>query len=376
MKQRRFRSFFIVLCLVSIVLYSVVKIKWFRDLRSEFRENPSDFLENSKFRNENLYTESYLSKIIKVPSDSESSENDESPGWKNVLDAKVQPKNGKNIFLIDSSESTSNVILTARQACAIESAAFTNPHLRIFFVYASAERLQALQTTPELESILSYENVFIRFLNATQLSLGSPMEHFIQSDKLATSNYKLEQTSDALRLLVLWKFGGIYVDTDMIVRKKLDSVPSNFACRQSEGEINNGILGFNDRTLAEIFIAYLDFYFNGAMFTSNGPMLITRVAKLLCRIDDMQRIIEMKSCQGFYSLDRPFCYEISFPEWTKLMDEKFTEEVLQRVENSIVVHFWNYVSKNTRLKTDSNAPYIELARQFCPKVINSCGEYF
>lgn len=67
--------------------------------------------------------------------------------------AKVRPKDGKNIFFIESGESTENVTLNPRQACAIESAAYTNPHLNVFFVYSSEDRLNALKITPELRAV-------------------------------------------------------------------------------------------------------------------------------------------------------------------------------------------------------------------------------
>lgn len=256
----------------------------------------------------------------------------------------------------------------------------TNPQLKVFVFFSSIERFRALTVTPELEAILSYPNVFVKFLNATELSIGSPLEDFIRTDKLSTSSYKVEHTSDALRLLVLWKYGGIYVDTDMIVRKNFDKVPSNFACRQSSGEINGAIIGFNSqkdgKTLARMFLANLTQRFDGQFFPANGPVLITRVVKGLCGTNDLKKIIEMKSCQGFHSLNNSLCYEISYPEWKKLMEENFTEEVLRRVENSVAVHFWNHVSRSVTLKSDSRAAYTMLGRQFCPKVMESCGEFF
>jgi lactosylceramide 4-alpha-galactosyltransferase len=140
----------------------------------------------------------------------------------NILGAKVQPQNGQNVFFVESSEDITNVRLSARQACSIESAALMNPHLNVFLVYYSKLRLNALEKTPEIEALLSYPNVFINYLNIYELSTGSPMEDFVLSDKLSHSAFKVEHTSDALRLLVLWKFGGTYLDTDMIVRKQLE----------------------------------------------------------------------------------------------------------------------------------------------------------
>lgn len=334
-----FRNIFACLCVASIVIYcTIFKLKWLEVLKSDLGE------------------------------------------FGNILESRNQPEGGKNVFFIDSSESKDNVTLNARKACAIESAAFTNPHLKIFLLFSSESRFEALETTPVLKAILSYSNVFINFLNATQFSVESSMEDFFESNALSTSSFKIEHTSDALRLLVLWKYGGTYLDTDMIVRRKLDSLPSNLACRQSKDEINNAFLRFSNQKdgheLAELFITNFVLRFNGAIFPWNGPKLITRVVKDICGTNDVQNVIDKNSCQGFFTLDSPFCYEISYSEWNKLMEENFTEEVLQRVEQSITVHFWNHVTRDVKLSPSSKAPYIMLARQFCPKVLKSCGEFF
>lgn len=297
--------------------------------------------------------------------------------YENILSAKVQPKNGENIFFIDSGESSIEFMLEARIACAIESAALTNPQSNVFFLFSSLKRLNALKSSPELDAILSYQNVFVNYLEIHEISAGSPMEKFINSDKLTKSKFKAVHTSDVLRLLLLWKFGGTYLDTDMIVRKRLNI--KNFACRQSETEVNNAFLNFNGlqgQKLAKKFIKDVVDNFNGDYFVSNGPVAITRVVKKLCRTEDMTEIMNMKFCENFNVLDLPLCYEIGYYEWKKFFDDNAAVEVYERVSQSLVVHFWHKESQTTKARVDGGAAYVILAKKFCPKVIASCGEYF
>ena len=44
------------------------------------------------------------------------------------------------------------------------------------------------------------------------------------ADKLNASLYKVEHTSDVLRCAILWRFGGTYLDTDMIVLREFPKV--------------------------------------------------------------------------------------------------------------------------------------------------------
>lgn len=289
------------------------------------------------------------------------------------------PGNGRNVLFVETDESSVNVTMTARQACAIESAALANPNMNIYLFYSSAERFQALQKTPILKAVMTYPNVFINYIDVKEVSIGSPFEEFIKSGNMSKSNFKIEHTSDVLRLLVLWKYGGTYLDLDMIVRKSFDSVEPNFACLQNDHEVNGAILNFdmdNGRNLLDNFIQNLVNNFNGYYFIANGPALITRVVKKICQTDNMTEIAEMENCQGFHVFKKTSCYEISWTERMKFLEEQYAVEVIKRLKNSIVVHFWNRLSKTVRLNVNSSAAYIWLAQHYCPKVLDACEEYF
>lgn len=298
--------------------------------------------------------------------------------FENILNAKVRPENGQNVFFIDTRETTENVTLTARQACAVESAALSNPDLKVFFLYASRERSLNLTITSEVDAILSYPNVFINYLNMQELSIKSPMESFFRTQRLAKSAFKVEHTSDVLRLLLLWKYGGTYLDTDMIVMKKLDSVASNYACVQDIWYVNGAILNFDDKKgkeLAKMFIRALIANFNGDYFVTNGPGLITSVLEGLCKVN-VSMMAEKKECQGFHVHPEEVCYPIPYQSWELLMDEIYADEVMNKTRDSIVVHFWNNLSHGKKIEVDSKAGYIQLARKFCPKTLKHIKNYF
>lgn len=63
--------------------------------------------------------------------------------------------------------------------------------------------------------------------------------------------------SDFVRLIVLYKYGGIYLDTDAIVKKNLDVLPANFLGKEAFGGkkingLNGAVLGFQDEIGQEI----------------------------------------------------------------------------------------------------------------------------
>lgn len=297
---------------------------------------------------------------------------------KNISNANILLDDGKNIFFVETGDSNFNVVLTARQACAIESAAKMNPHLRVYLLYCDLDRFKSLKNSSELDAIRSYTNVHILHVNMTQLAIGTPMEEFMSSDQLSESHFKLPHTSDALRLLLLWKFSGTYIDTDMIVRMRLDSISSNFACRESTSYMNGAILNFDgsaDKKLEEIFIKMFIDNFDGSLYSKNGPLLITSVVKHLCNVTNLEQI-KTEDCQGFHVLPSVACYPVSWENWEQLLSPYYAEEVMKTVSNSLVVHFWNKFSKNQRIKIKSQAPYAQLAREFCPRVVRRLRKYF
>lgn len=276
--------------------------------------------------------------------------------YENILNAKNQPENGENVFFIESGESLSDVTLNTRQACSIESAALSNPYLRIFLIYSSRRRLAKLKMTSQIEALLSYPNIFINYLDLEQISVGSPFEKFVRSRKLLKSDFRIQHTS-VLRLILLWKYGGTYLDTDMIVKRNLDAKNSNYACAQDEDYVNGAILNLDK-------------------FATNGPQLITDVLAQLCKTDNITQMVELENCEGFHVLKSDYCYPIPYNSWEYLMNEEYVDFVMDSINNSLVVHFWNYMSADTKINKNSNAPYIQLAREFCPNVFKQSKNVF
>lgn len=197
---------------------------------------------------------------------------------------------------------------------------------------------------------------------------------------MQASKFVVSHTSDVLRYLMLWRYGGTYLDTDVIVRKKLDSVPPNFACQDVANHVNGAILNFDNsregRRLAEKFMKDLLQNFNGSDWGSNGPLLITRVLHKLCQADDTSAMVEKESCDGFHVLPRNYCYPITGVKWEKLFNETFSEMAMETSKDSMVVHFWNNLSKHYELRINSTAAYVQLAKLHCPKVFAMCDEFF
>lgn len=97
----------------------------------------------------------------------------------------------------------------------------------------------------------------------------------------------------------MWKFGGIYLDTDFIVLKNLRNL-TNVLGTQSRYVLNGAFLAFERRHefMALCMRDFVDHY-NGWIWGHQGPQLLTRVFKKWCSI---RSLAESHACRGVTTL--------------------------------------------------------------------------
>lgn len=113
-----------------------------------------------------------------------------------------------------------------------------------------------IQST-NIAALHSYKNVHFRTMNIGKFVAGTPHEELEKNRTIYGSPFMVEHMSDFLRKALLYKYGGIYFDTDVIVQKNLDGLPANFigkeSCQDEEpSSVNGAILGIQDDVGHEI----------------------------------------------------------------------------------------------------------------------------
>lgn len=64
-------------------------------------------------------------------------------------------------------------------------------------------------------------------------------------DILQESHYPTEHLSDILRYVTLWKYGGTYLDLDVITLKSFEEVEENFVGIEYDKSVGAGIINFS-----------------------------------------------------------------------------------------------------------------------------------
>ncbi|XP_017881402.1 lactosylceramide 4-alpha-galactosyltransferase-like [Ceratina calcarata] len=267
-------------------------------------------------------------------------------------------------------------MLNVRQACAVESAAKMNPNMNVYLLLVS-HSTNANQTRKFFDQLENYPNVRIRRVYLNKYMKDTPLEKWYEEGAWNKSHWPMSHMSDALRYLTLWRYGGIYLDLDVVVTTCLEDL-TNFAGIQ-DSIVGAGAIGFSGSTLgrrvADICINDLRNNFRGDIWGHNGPGVITRMLENLCSTKNVWNMT-IERCNGFELLPPSSFYPIHYSSWRKYFESQYKNSTMEAVKKARAIHVWNKLSMNEKVRVDSDVPYAIVARNYCPKVFNNCGEIF
>ncbi|XP_054271817.1 lactosylceramide 4-alpha-galactosyltransferase-like [Macrosteles quadrilineatus] len=304
------------------------------------------------------------------------------------VDVKDIKQSVRNIFFTETTcgaealkksfSDTRKLILKPRQVCAIESTALTNPEHYIYILYTCP--LDGLIYFPDYaKSIVTLPNIFIVQLNLTEFFNNTPVQDLYKSRTMETSSHPKEHFSDLLRYIVLWKFGGTYLDLDVVTIKSLLDLGSNFAGVEDWSVINSAVLNVdsmgNGHELVQKALQYVNKHFDGNGWISNGPEVLTKMILKECNKEKIDE--ELLKCDKFHLFPSTYFYHIHWTREEDFFNSTLGPDIVEDLKNhSYVVHMWNKISNSHVVKIGSNQAYGLLAEEFCPNVIeNSGGEF-
>lgn len=187
--------------------------------------------------------------------------------------------------------------------------------------------------------------------------------------------------ADLLRVLSMYRFGGIYLDLDVVVLRSLEDLPPNFMGAQLNTSIGNSVLGLQPHgvghRVAEQVLYDFQQQYDGDIWAQNGPRSLSRVMSNHCDTNNINQMIQnAESCKGISVYNISSFYEISWLQWFYFFEPKLANHTLYRLRDSYVTHIWNHINSGVPLKVNSNAAYIQLAKLHCPKVFAATRKIF
>ncbi|KAF4514026.1 UNVERIFIED_CONTAM: hypothetical protein B566_EDAN018684, partial [Ephemera danica] len=223
--------------------------------------------------------------------------------------------------------------------CALESAARVYPlgDVYLLVAYNPTDELQ-VDSNEALDMVLKHHhNIQVLNVDMDKLFNGTPLEDFHQSGILKSSDFLPAHTSDIVRFLTLWLYGGKYFDMDVIT-------------------------------------------FKGNDWSNNGPRVITDAMRWYTN-QDLAIHMNPSNLKEFHKLN----YEQIFPlEYYELFmyfyqedaDSEYAMNRINSVNNLIGIHIGNNNMKDEKVVVGSNQAYSLIAQKYCPRSYWSAHMFF
>ncbi|XP_052864576.1 lactosylceramide 4-alpha-galactosyltransferase-like [Anopheles cruzii] len=282
-----------------------------------------------------------------------------------------------NVYFIESSAPFNPfVTIDARQACAIESAARANPLKNIVVLFASwSEFTDSGQLHfPDILLLSQFENLYFRWLSLDSFAKGTPLEEVIKSERVHShKNGGAAYLSEILRLLLLYRVGGIYLDLDVITLKPLEFSNPNFFGAETHLLAGSSVMGLQREGYGHIFLdsCLNDFQgFDRHEDNRNGSIMITYKLLQACEALIIGDIVD-RGCQGRLELyPRHTFHPFDETNVHLLFDPDNLDEVREIIADSMTVHMRHQTSRQfQRAVIDGETTgYAMIAQKYCPSV--------
>ena len=221
----------------------------------------------------------------------------------------VPPQHRKLLFHLIFTTSNKSTISLFRKHDNKQRGYFNWRHMRcveaIFYHHPTAEVIvhsnTLSQRTFDVLAEVGY-SISVQKYNLTKLITSSPAHDFIKKLGKAkkTANWYANE-ANLLRLLFLYKQGGVYLDTDMILVRSLDSLEMNsigFQDSSNKSALNNAFMIFEkDHSYLKSCLVEFAKTFDGNKWGRNGPHLLTRIWK---RLYKGRNDVHTKNYKAFY----------------------------------------------------------------------------
>ncbi|XP_053441224.1 lactosylceramide 4-alpha-galactosyltransferase [Nycticebus coucang] len=266
-----------------------------------------------------------------------------------------------NIFFLETSDRTNPNFLFM---CSVESAARTHPESHVVVLMKGLPRGNAsLPRNLGISLLGCFPNVQMLPLDLEELFRDTPLAAWYTAAQGHWEPYRLPVLSDASRIALMWKFGGIYLDTDFIVLRNLRNL-TNALGIQSRYVLNGAFLAFEPQhVFMELCMHDFVAHYNGWIWGHQGPQLFTRVFKKWCAIRSLQ---ESRACRGVTTLPPEAFYPIPWQNWRKYFEDISPKELVQLLNATYAVHVWNKKSQGTQFRAMSRALLAQLHAHYCP----------
>jgi len=199
------------------------------------------------------------------------------------------------IFFAQTSE---NEDILSRHSCSIESAARLHTN-GLIFVLMRSKYIHLKKGS--FNRLHTYTNIRFVHFNEHDIYSGTPLSRLNETKRTQFIRYfAISHMSDFIRTALLYKYGGIYFDLDVIPLRTF-SLFSNTVALESIDGVNVAVLAFEKQHLVldiqmDIQLKSVNTRFNAFCWNCVGPSALSDALKRVC--DDKKLYVHSKDkCQ-------------------------------------------------------------------------------
>ncbi|XP_040204658.1 alpha-1,4-N-acetylglucosaminyltransferase-like [Rana temporaria] len=245
--------------------------------------------------------------------------------------------------------------------CAIESAA------RVYKDRPVAYFMKGLNGTNSetvkmkyFPTLMPHNNVYFFPLKMEEVLAETPLLSWYQKIDPSREKFWIHVSSDAMRLALIWKYGGIWMDSDIISRQQIPH--QNFLAAESNQRSSNGVFGFPShhdfiwRSMEDFTSKY-----NSEIWGYQGPWLFTRILNTFCSIPPFKSVEDVM-CGNITFLNPQRFYPVFYTDWQRYF-EVWTKE--PTFNDSYALHLWNHFNNGPVLNPALGLFLLILTGAFC-----------
>ena len=211
-----------------------------------------------------------------------------------------------------------------------------------------------------------------RVVDVASCLANTPLQHWLDSQELASAVFRQQNIANALRLAAIYKNGGAYLDLDIIpLRKQIFSAEGaiSMQCTREEcGDefwLNNAYLNFPPKHpfMWQLMNAFA-LEFNGNIWGYNGPRLVSTLYNRLMCADP---IAPRSECEGVGLLPIERLAPLSWADTIQRLSSLPAEQQFDfRDEAFWAVHIYHNMWKDSCIPQPS--VFNDLMLEHCPQV--------
>ncbi|XP_077507489.1 lactosylceramide 4-alpha-galactosyltransferase-like isoform X2 [Amblyomma americanum] len=266
--------------------------------------------------------------------------------------------------------------VSARFSCAVESAAAHHPHSTVHVLAATGNPLgggvnSSWPDGPFVRMLSSLPNVVFGSVQASEEFRDTPLESWYSSAAINRSVFYEKHLSGALRLAVLFKRGGVFLDEDTVTMKPL----SEFRTCVSQKLLRKGDSVGNSFLFFEAGHAFLRDVmeraasdYDPARSSCMGPDLLRDVLLERCGVDSVAPLASSgRRCKEVLVLPAHVLMPVPWTAWKQLFDA-CRDSDWDTLRSSHAVCFYRGVSSGHAAAWHS--AYWRAASDFCPRSLD------